>query len=76
MYLRMHPLFVDVSLQDLDAASDALTLSFFPPGTQLYPPSGAAEARVFFIAEGECSVRRRGRGRGGGTVGQSQDTDW
>ena len=58
MYLRSHPLFVNVSLEDLDKASDLLSLSFFAPGTILYPdPSG--EGRVYLISEGECSVRRR-----------------
>ena len=37
MYLRMHPLFIGTSLEDLDIASDMLKLSFYPPGTQLYP---------------------------------------
>ena len=37
MYLRMHPLFVGTSLEDLDIASDMLKLSFYPPGTVLYP---------------------------------------
>jgi CRP-like cAMP-binding protein len=58
MYLRSHPLFVNVSLEDLDKASDLLSLSFFAPGTILYPdPSG--EGRVYLIAEGECVVKRR-----------------
>ena len=62
MYLRSHPLFVDVSLEDLDQASDLLSLSFFTPGSVLYPdPSG--EDRMYLIAEGECSVRRR-KGKG------------
>mmetsp|Transcript_13404 Transcript_13404/g.28665 ORF Transcript_13404/g.28665 Transcript_13404/m.28665 type:complete len:984 (+) Transcript_13404:137-3088(+) len=58
-YLRMHPLLVDVPLQDLDAASDLLHLAFYTPGTCMYPRK-KGDGRVFFLAEGECSVRRAG----------------
>ena len=73
MYLRMHPLLVNVSLEDLDRASDMLKLSSFPPGTVLYPhrgPGGTTEASVYLITEGECIVRRRSRaGRGNANRG-------
>ena len=37
MYLRMHPLFVEVSLEDLDRASDLLNMAFYPPGSHMHP---------------------------------------
>lgn len=41
MYLRMHPLFVEVSLEDLDKASDLLHLGFFQPGRCVLAPEAS-----------------------------------
>ncbi len=76
MHLRSHPLFVDVSLEDLDKASDLLKLGSYPPGTQLYPPRNKAAPTVYLISEGECCVRRRGRGAGGPRPEAPQDGEW
>ncbi|GAX76255.1 hypothetical protein CEUSTIGMA_g3699.t1 [Chlamydomonas eustigma] len=75
MYLRVHPLFVDVSLEDLDRASDLFKLDFYPPGTQLYPHHRKKEpANVYLMAEGQCCVKRKGRH--GVTPVTQQDGDW
>lgn len=66
LYLRNHPLFASLSNRALAAVSDALHLSFQPPGTRMWPPEGregagrgVSEPRsVFLLAEGAARVRR------------------
>jgi hypothetical protein len=46
IYLRMHPLFVDVPLEDIDAATDHVVMTAHPAGSQLYPPPPGSEHKV------------------------------
>eukprot|EP00798_Chlamydomonas_sp_ICE-L_P002138 gene2138-18187_t len=60
-YLRSHPVFADVSLADLDVASDTLQLAFLPAKTMLClggKKLADTGGKVYFLAEGECVVRR------------------
>lgn len=58
MYLRMHPLFVEVSLEDLDKASDLLHLGFFQPGRCVLAPEA--------ISSRECTSCAGSMQGGGG----------
>lgn len=75
VYLRMHPLFVNISLEDIDLASDSLQMATFAPGAQIYPPKAGEDLKIYFVSEGECAVLRKASKATGGKHDIHRDSD-